>query len=115
MADKLKLSLAGLVLVSGLFAFYAYEDQALLIRVVTILAAVAIAGGIATFTAPGQTAREFIKGATIEIRKVVWPTRKETVQTTLMVLVMVILVGIMLWLMDMFLMWAVQILTGQGA
>ena len=50
-----------------------------------------------------------------EVRKVVWPTRQETVQTTLLVIAMVVLVGIMLWLMDMFLRWAVMILTGQGS
>ena len=49
-----------------------------------------------------------------EVRKVVWPTRQETVQTTLMVVVAVIILGIFLWLIDMLLLNAVQILTGQG-
>ena len=114
MADKLKLSLSGLVLMSAIAAFYVYDDQPTLFRVIAILVAAVIAAAIGLTTAPGQTVREFVKGATIEIRKVVWPTRKETVQTTLMVMVMVILVGIMLWLIDMFLGWAVRLLTGQG-
>ncbi|MEA2094042.1 MAG: preprotein translocase subunit SecE, partial [Pseudomonadota bacterium] len=49
-----------------------------------------------------------------EVRRVVWPSRQETVQTTLVVLLMVLLVGIFLWLLDMVLLWAIQILTGQG-
>ena len=56
----------------------------------------------------------FISGANTEVRRVVWPTRAETLQTTLAVLVVVLLVGIFLWLLDMLLLWAVQLLTGQG-
>jgi preprotein translocase subunit SecE len=56
----------------------------------------------------------FISGAYSETQRVVWPTRAETVQTTLVVLVMVMVVGVALWLLDMVLLWAIQILTGQG-
>ena len=56
-----------------------------------------------------------VVGMSLEVRKVVWPTRAETLQTTLAVLLMVLLVGIFLWLLDMFLLWAIQILTGQGS
>jgi preprotein translocase subunit SecE len=57
----------------------------------------------------------FITGAQNEVRRVVWPTRQETVQTTLAVVLMVFLVGIFLWLLDMILLWAIQLLTGQGS
>ncbi|SFD95574.1 preprotein translocase subunit SecE [Thiohalospira halophila DSM 15071] len=114
MADKLKLSLAAVVLFGAIAAFYVYEDVSTLLRVVGVLVGAGVAAAIALQTARGRQAREFVRGATIEARKVVWPTRKETVQTTLIVLVMVILVGILLWLLDMFLLWAVGLLTGQG-
>jgi preprotein translocase subunit SecE len=62
----------------------------------------------------GQSVLGFAREARIEVRKVVWPTRQETVQTTLMVIVAVILVGIMLYFIDMILLEAVQYLTGRG-
>ena len=52
--------------------------------------------------------------AKLEVRKVVWPTRQETIQTTLVVLVMVLIIGILLWLVDMLLLAIVRALTGQG-
>ena len=60
----------------------------------------------------GQSVVGFGREARAEVRKVVWPTRQETVQTTLMVLVAVIIIGIFLWLIDMALVSAVQSLTG---
>ena len=114
MADKLKLSLAAVVLFGAIAAFYVYEDASTLLRVAGVLVGAGVAAAIALTTARGRATRDFVKGATVEARKVVWPTRKETVQTTLIVLVMVILVGILLWLLDMVLLWAVGLLTGQG-
>jgi len=69
---------------------------------------------IALQTNKGRFAWGFVGGARTEVRKVIWPTRAETMQTTLMVVIMVILVGILLWIMDSFLLWAVKLLTGQG-
>ena len=71
--------------------------------------------GVTMTSIQGQRLWAFIQGSRVEIRKVVWPTRAETLQTTLAVLLMVLLVGIFLWLLDMFLLWAIQILTGQGS
>jgi preprotein translocase subunit SecE len=62
----------------------------------------------------GGNALEFIKDSRLELRKVVWPTRAETLQTSLAVIVMVIVMGIFLWLFDVLLFWAVRLLTGQG-
>lgn len=56
----------------------------------------------------------FAREARVELRKVIWPTRQETLQTTLVVLVMVVVVAIFLWLLDMLLLWAVNGLTGLG-
>jgi preprotein translocase subunit SecE len=56
----------------------------------------------------------FIQGSRIELRKVVWPNRQETGQTTLVIIFFVVIMGIFFWLLDMFLGWAARMLTGQG-
>ncbi len=111
MADKLKLSVALLILLGAIGAFYYFADQSLLVRVVGILVAVVVALLISAQTEVGRAALVFLSDARTEARKVVWPTRKETMQTTLIVMVMVVVVGIMLWLLDMVLLWAVKALT----
>jgi preprotein translocase subunit SecE len=112
--DGMKLLLAVLLLVSGIAAFYYFEEQMLVVRVLGLLAIAGIAVFVAAQSSTGKNILGFISGAHSEVRRVVWPTRAETVQTTLAVLVMVLLVGIALWLLDMLLLWAIQYLTGQG-
>ena len=114
MADKIKLIVAILILCGGLVAFYMFPDFSLLGSVVGLLVLVGISVSISVQTEVGRIGWSFLKDARIESRKVVWPTRKETIQTTLIVIVMVIIVGIILWLLDMFLVWAVQLFTGMG-
>jgi preprotein translocase subunit SecE len=115
MADKIKLLLAILVLGGAIGAFYYYGDQSLLLRVLGLVAAAGIATAILAQTEKGAAAIAFSRGSVIEVRKVVWPTRKETTQTTLIVVAMVVVMGIVLWLFDSFLLWAVSLLTGQGS
>lgn len=115
MADKIKLVIAALVLGGAFFAFYALSDMALVFRVLGLLVAVVMAGFVAAQSTMGGEAVAFTRGAVVEVRKVVWPTRKETVQTTMMVMAMVVLVGIILWVFDWFLTWGVKLLTGQGS
>ncbi len=112
--DTLKLGIAVLILVAGVAGFYYFEAEALLYRVLGLLALVLMAVGVVYTTRLGQSIVGFGREARAEVRKVVWPTRQETVQTTMMVIFAVILIGIFLWLVDMMLLWAVQILTGQG-
>ena len=78
-----------------------YSDQSLLYRVLGILAIAAVAALVALQTAKGVAFWDLVKGSRTEIRKVVWPTRQETVQTTLIVLGFVVLVAFFLWLLDM--------------
>jgi len=115
MADKIKLVIAALILGGAFVAFYTFGEVALVFRVLGLLVAVAVAGFIGTKTAVGSSAVAFTRGSVVEVRKVVWPTRKETVQTTMMVMAMVIVVGIIMWVFDWFLAWGVQLLTGQGS
>ncbi len=110
--DKIKLLLAMVPLVAGIGAYYYFGDQPAWIRVIGLLVAGGISILIALQTELGRVAWAFRREAIIEVRKVVWPTRKETTQTTLVVLVVVIIMAILLWLLDMFLAWAVRFLTG---
>ena len=112
--DTFKLLLAIVVLLAGIAGFYYYEAEGLLYRVLGLLAFVLIALGMVYTTNLGQSVVGFGREARAEVRKVVWPSRQETVQTTLMVIVAVIIIGIFLWLIDMVLVSAVQYLTGQG-
>ena len=112
--EIVKLTVTAAILVGGIVAFYAYEEQSLLISVSVVLAAVAAAVVVFMQTERGRTLWKFIQGARIELRKVIWPTRTETIQTTLTVFVFVLILGIFFWILDMGLLWATRILTGQG-
>ena len=112
--DTFKLVIAIAVLLAGIAGFYFYADASLLYRVLGLVALAIVAVAIALTTSTGQSIVSFGREARAEVRKVVWPTRQETVQTTLMVVVAVIILGIFLWLIDMMLLSAVQVLTGQG-
>ncbi len=105
--DTFKLMTAVLVLIAGVVGFYYFEEESQLLRVLGMLAVALAAFGIAATTDMGRRSLGFVKDARVEVRKVVWPTRQETLQTTIAVLFMVILVAIMLWLFDMFLGWGV--------
>ena len=106
--DTFKLMSAVLVLIAGVVGFYYFEDESQLLRVLGMLAVAVVAFFIAASSDPGRRGLSFVKEARVEVRKVVWPTRQETLQTTIAVLFMVILVAIMLWLFDMFLGWGVS-------
>ena len=103
-----------LILAGAIFGFYHFEDQILVVRVLGLLAAAGVAIFIVAQSSTGKSIMGFISGAHSEVRHVVWPTRAETVQTTLAVLFIVLLVGIALWLLDMLLLSVIQTLTGQG-
>ncbi len=112
--DKGKLALAAGVFMAGVVGFYLLEDQSDLIRVIGMVAVAAVAIAIAMTSQPGKNAWAFAQEARQELRRVVWPTRQESIQTTLIVLVMVFVVAVLLWLMDMFFMWGVGALVRPG-
>jgi len=109
-----KLALTVAILIGGIGAFYVYEEQSLLLSVSVVLASVAVAIVVFMQTERGRTLWKFIQGARVEIRKVIWPTRTETMQTTLTVFVFVLILGIFFWILDKGLMWGTKVLTGQG-
>jgi preprotein translocase subunit SecE len=105
MVDNLKLGLSLLLVASGVAGFYALGDQAMVLRVLAVLGGVAAAVAVAWFTEPGQRFFVFAQEATAESRKVVWPTRKETMQTTAMIFAFAVVMAILLWLADKGLEW----------
>jgi preprotein translocase subunit SecE len=112
--DTVKLVVAALLLIAGIYGFYYFAGYSTLLRVVGLLVVVGIASAVALMTEPGRRLWHFAGDARTEVRKVVWPTRQETLQTTLIVIVMVLILGIILWLFDMVLMSILRFLTGQG-
>lgn len=113
--DKIKLGAAFLLLMAGVAGFYYLGNQATVVRVLVVLAGVAAAAGVAWASQPGKQFFAFSKDSVAETRRVVWPTRKETIQTTGVVFLLVIVVALFLWVVDASLMWLVQLLMGQGA
>jgi preprotein translocase subunit SecE len=113
-ADTLKLAVAALLLVGGIFGFYHFAGYSLLLRVIALLVVAGVGVAVALQTAVGRRLWGFALDARTEVRKVVWPTRQETMQTTLIVVVMVLILGILLWLFDMLLMAILRALTGSG-
>ena len=113
--DPAKWIVAFVILASGLAGFYYWSEESLLWRVVGLLVLSALALFVAVQTEKGRAAWEFARDSHTEVRKVVWPTRKETTQTTLIVIAMVGLVAIILWILDGLLAWLVKLLLGTGA
>jgi preprotein translocase subunit SecE len=104
-ADRLKVGLAIAVVVAGIVGFYALGEQPTVLRVVSVLAGLALGGVIAWFSGPGQRFFAFAKDSWAETQRVVWPTRKETVQMTLTVFAFVVAMALFLWLVDKSLEW----------
>ena len=112
--DIYKLIAAPSIFLLAVAAFYYFAHYSTLVRVIGLLAASGAAVAIAATTELGGNVLEFMKESRLELRKVVWPTRTETLQTSAAILVMVILMGILLWLLDVLLIWLVRLLTGHG-
>jgi preprotein translocase subunit SecE len=112
--DTVKLAVAVVLLVAGIYGFYYFATYSTLLRVIGLLIIGGVGAAIAMQTDPGRRLWQFAGDSRNEVRKVVWPTRQETVQTTLVVLAMVIVLGIVLWLFDMMLMGILRLLTAHG-
>jgi preprotein translocase subunit SecE len=110
--DGLKWSIVFLLLIGAVVGNYAYGDQSVLIRAVAVVATVIIAGFIAMQTEKGRAAVIFAREARTEVRKVVWPTRQEAIQTTLIVLAVTAFMSFLLWGLDSILFWVVGFITG---
>jgi preprotein translocase subunit SecE len=100
------------IVMAAVYANSYFGGESLLYRVLGLLAASVVAALIAFQTFQGKAFWLLLKGARTEIRKVVWPTRQETVQTTLIVSLVVIVAGLLLWGLDTLLGWLVSLVIG---
>ena len=112
--DTIKIAIAAAILVGGIVAFYIYEEQSLLISVAAVLVCLFVAVAIFMLSDRGQLLWKFIQGSRVELRKVIWPTRQETLQTALTVMVFALILGLFFWGLDFFLLWITRLLTGYG-
>ncbi|GHU30723.1 protein translocase subunit SecE [Betaproteobacteria bacterium] len=105
MADKIKFALAVLLLVAGVVGFYLLAEQAMILRVLAVIAGLGLGAAVAWQTEPGRQFFDFAKEAVGEAKKVVWPTQKETLRMTGLVFAFVIIMAFFLYLTDMGLEW----------
>jgi preprotein translocase subunit SecE len=116
MAERIKIAIAALIAVGGMFAFYALIDrQPLVVRLGALLGAIVAAVVVMAFTEAGRTFLAFSRESWEEAKRVVWPTRKETLQTTGVVFLFVFTMALFLWLVDTGLLWITQKLLGTGS
>ena len=116
MVDNLKLIAAVVVIIAGIAVFYAFGDMSALLRALIVVVSVVVAAGVALTSMPGKNAWQFAIGTRAEIRKVIWPSRRETMQSTLVVILMVLVVGIYLWMLDALSFWAIyDVVLGLGS
>ena len=111
--DTVLMMLSVVALLAGIVAFYWFDEQALPIRIVMVIAGLAAATGLMWFTWYGREFWQFVLAARIELRKVVWPERDETVKTTYVVFGFAIVMGLFFWLLDMGLTFLTRLLGGQ--
>ena len=112
--DSALMSFAILALLAGIVAFYWYDELALPYRVAMVIAGLAAAAGLAWFTWYGREFWQFAIAARIELRKVVWPEREETIKTTYVVFIFAIVMGVFFWGLDWVLTWLTRLLSGQS-
>ena len=104
------------ILAASIFGFYHFEPQFnALIRVLGMLAGGALAIVVALQSQPGKMAWLVVRDSRTELRKVVWPGRPETIQTTAIIIIVVLILGVMLWGVDSLLLMTLEALTGRGS
>jgi preprotein translocase subunit SecE len=112
--DTVKLALSVLLLVGAVVGFYLLEEKPLWVRLLEILVVAGVAVFLALATEPGRRIKGFFNASYMEVRKVVWPSRQETLQTTLVIFVVVLVTSLFLWGVDSILFVLVRLFTGQG-
>jgi len=113
-AGSMIILLSLLMLVGSILGYYYFDAQPVVVRTLGVLVGVAASLFVFTRSPKGAVVWDYVRGSRTEIRKMVWPTRQETLQTTLIIGVFVLIFAIFLWLLDMALVEIVQFLTGRG-
>ena len=111
--DTALMTLSVLVLLTGIVAFYWFDEDALPLRLGMVAGGLVVAGVLLWVSWYGREFRQFAQAARVELRKVVWPSREDTVRTTIMVIAFAIVMGLFFWFLDMILTWMIRLLTGQ--
>lgn len=115
MADKIKLLVAVLLVIAGLAGFYFFADAPTVVRVLSVIGGLILGALVAGLSAPGKRFFRFALESRDEAKKVVWPTRKETIQMTGVVMAFVVVMSLFLWAVDGILLWLVKLAMGQGS
>jgi len=114
--DTLLLISALVLLIGGLSAYYVLEPTLpKFARLLILLGGIAASVAVVYRTAMGQMLWSHVQGARVELRKVVWPTRQESLQTTLIIAIFVLIVALLMWGLDAALLAGVQALTGRSS
>lgn len=113
--DTLKLAVAALLVCAGLAGYYVFSSHSVLLRVLGLVACIIVAIVFALRTEKGRGIWTFFHEAHNEVRRVVWPTREETMQTTGLVILMVVLSALIMWALDWVLGWGIQFVIGTGS
>ena len=112
--DKVKLGAAIAAVAAGVAGYYVLGSDATWLRWVAVVAGLVVAVLLLAFSLYGSEFRQFLASARVELRKIVWPTKEETLKTTVTVFVFVAIAGFFFWGLDLLLAWATKALTGQG-
>ncbi len=115
MKDKIQIVVAVLILIAGLAAFYALADKPMIARVGALLGCFVLAGVVGWFSAPGREFAVYAGESVDEAKKVVWPTRKETMQSTGVIFAFVFVMALFLWIVDWGLTFIISKIIGSGA
>ena len=112
--DSALMILSIVLLLAGIVAFYWYDELALPFRIGMVIAGLAAGTGLAWFSWYGREFWQFALAARVELRKVVWPEREETIKTTYVVFIFAIVMGVFFWGLDWVLTWLTRLLSGQS-
>ena len=113
-ADVGRLVIAVALVIAGVAAFYYLDNASLWLRWGAVVAGLALGVGAIATSAYGRAVTRFVLDSRVELRKIVWPSQRDTGRMTLVVFVFVIVGGGFFWLVDLILAWATRHLTGQG-
>jgi len=111
--NKLKLGLAIFLAVAGFFSFYFFQESPMVVRVLVLLLSLVFAFVVVLFTTQGKQLFVFFKDSIEEVKKVIWPSKKETLQMAGVVCAFVVTMAFFLWIVDSSLMMIVKYVMGQ--
>jgi preprotein translocase subunit SecE len=110
--DIAKYALAVLVAIGGIVAYYWFADMPGALRALLPFAGLVAGGAIFAFTAKGRDTAAYLAESRFELRKVIWPTRQETIRATGVILVVVVVMSLLLGLIDFILGGGIKLLLG---